>query len=105
VSAPPNHHPLVFRPETAAFAGITVKGITGIAIRQGVVEQSQVRHARRRLQDIKQRFVLADEESDVVRASWMLDLDLAVTDSVHAQGSRLAEEFDRMAEIPCKKGD
>jgi hypothetical protein len=69
------------------------------------VEQSQVRHARRRLQDIKQRFVLAGEESDVVRASWMLNLDLAVTDSVHSQGGRLAEEFDRMDEVPYEKGD
>ncbi|EXA32174.1 hypothetical protein FOVG_16550 [Fusarium oxysporum f. sp. pisi HDV247] len=77
------------------FGSIT-RGVLGMAVRQGAIEQHQVRRARRRLKKIEQHFLLGIS-SDEIMARWMVDLDLAVTDPIHAQGGKLAEDFDRMS--------
>jgi hypothetical protein len=77
------------------FGSIT-RGVLGMAVRQGAIEQHQVRRARRRLKKIEQHFLL-DIGSDEIMARWMVDLDLAVTDPIHAEGGKLAEDFDRMS--------
>ncbi|KAF4440924.1 nitrate assimilation regulatory nira, partial [Fusarium albosuccineum] len=43
------------------------------------------------------RYTAADHLSkDPETASWIVDLDLAITDSVRAQGGKLAELFEKM---------
>jgi hypothetical protein len=78
--------------------GAMTKGIMRMAIRQGSIEQGQVRRVRRRLKETGQRFMVDDTSTDETIAEWMVDLDLAVTNSVEAQGGTLAREFDRMSE-------
>ena len=79
--------------------GAITKGIMRMAIRQGSIEQTKVRRVRRRLKETEQRFMTDDKNTDEIMARWMVDLDLAVTNSVEAQGGRLAKEFDRMSEL------
>ena len=85
--------------------GAITKGIMRMAIRQGSIEQTQVRRVRRRLKEIEQRFMADDTSTDEMMARWMVDLDLAVTNSVEAQGGRLAKEFDRMSELTHDEGE
>lgn len=80
------------------FGSIT-KGIMRMAIRQGSIEQMQVRRVKRQLRETEQRFMTGDRCTDEIMAKWMVDLDLAVTNAVEAQGGRLAKEFDRMSEL------
>lgn len=80
------------------FGSIT-KGIIKMAIRQGSIEQTQVRRVRRRLRETEQRFLVDGRSTDEMMAMWMVDLDLAVTNPLGAQGGRLAKEFDRMSEL------
>ncbi|KAM0340580.1 hypothetical protein ACHAPU_010417 [Fusarium lateritium] len=72
-------------------SGMAVKGIAGMAIRNGVIDQAQAVDIRRRLDETARRF--EDDKVDKV-ATWVLDLDLAVTDSAGARGGKLAEDFD-----------
>jgi hypothetical protein len=78
--------------------GAMTKGIMRMAIRQGSIEQGQVRRVRRILKETGQRFMVDDTSTDEAIAEWVVDLDLAVTNSVEAQGGTLAREFDRMSE-------
>jgi hypothetical protein len=78
-------------------SGIIVKGIAGMAIEEGILEESRASQIRGRLEEIGQGRELGNKGSEVM-ASWVLDLDLAVTDLVHAQGGKLAEKFDGMGE-------
>jgi hypothetical protein len=71
-------------------SGTIVKAIAGMAIRNGVLDKDQAIDIRRRLDETGRRF----EMDTRVVVSWIVDLDLAVTDSAGAQGSKLAEEFD-----------
>ncbi|KAM0395519.1 hypothetical protein ACHAQC_005375 [Fusarium culmorum] len=79
--------------------GAIAKGVMSMAIRQGSIEQTQVRRVRRRLKETGKRFVVDDSSTDETMAKWMIDLDLAVTNSVEAQGGKLAREFDEMIEL------
>lgn len=76
--------------------GAIAKGVMSMAIRQGSIEQTQVRRVRRRLKESEKLFVVDDSSTDETMAKWMLDLDLAVTNSAEAQGGILAREFDEM---------
>ncbi|EKJ69927.1 hypothetical protein FPSE_09877 [Fusarium pseudograminearum CS3096] len=79
--------------------GAIAKGVMSMAIRQGSIEQTQVRRVRRRLKETEKLFVVDDSSTDETMAKWMIDLDLAVTNSVEAQGGKLAREFDEMIEL------
>lgn len=79
--------------------GAIAKGVMSMAIRQGSIEQTQVRRVRRRLKESEKLFVVDDSSTDETMAKWMLDLDLAVTNSAEAQGGILAREFDEMIEL------
>ncbi|GKU06616.1 nitrate assimilation regulatory protein nira [Fusarium langsethiae] len=85
--------------------GAITKGIISMAIRQGSIERTQVRRARRRLRETGKRFVVDDSSTDEMMAKWMVDLDLAVTNSVEAQGGKLAREFDRMSDLGHDDGE
>jgi hypothetical protein len=85
--------------------GAIAKGVMSMAIRQGSIEQTQVRRVRRRLKETGKRFVVGDNSTDETMAKWMLDLDLAFTNSVEAQGGKLAREFDRMSELGHDDGE
>lgn len=76
-------------------SGIAARGIAGMAVRKGILQESQVPHIRQQLEEIAGRFE-RDSQTDSVVANWILDLDLAVTDSVGAQGGKLAEVFNYM---------
>ncbi|KAH6968089.1 hypothetical protein DER45DRAFT_606824 [Fusarium avenaceum] len=78
-------------------SGTVVKGIAAMAIGKGILEESQASQIRVRLGEIGQHRELGEKGSEVM-ASWILDLDLAVTDLVQAQGGKLAERFDGMGE-------
>lgn len=82
-------------------SGTIVKGIAAMAIRKGIMEESRARQIRGRLEEIGQSRELGHKGSEVM-ASWVLDLDLAVTNLVSAQGGRLAEEFDGIDKIKEK---
>jgi hypothetical protein len=80
-------------------SGTIAKGIAGMAIGEGILEESRASQIRGRLEEIGQGRELGNIGSaSEVMASWVLDLDLAVTDLVHAQGGKLAEKFDSMGE-------
>jgi hypothetical protein len=78
-------------------SGTIVKGVAAMAIGKGILEQTRASQIRVGLEEIGQRHDLGNEGSEVM-ASWVLDLDLAVTDLVHAQGGILARRFDGMGE-------
>ncbi|KAH7261612.1 hypothetical protein BKA59DRAFT_497753 [Fusarium tricinctum] len=78
-------------------SGTIVKGVAAMAIGKGILEQTRASQIRVGLEEIGQRHDLGNEGSEVM-ASWVLDLDLAVTDLVHAQGGILAKRFDGMGE-------
>ncbi|KAM0202653.1 hypothetical protein ACHAPA_009393 [Fusarium lateritium] len=71
-------------------SGTIVKAIAGMAIHNGVLDKDQAIDIRRRLEETAGRF----EMDTQVVGSWLVDLDLAVTDSASAQGGKLAEDFD-----------
>mgnify|MGYP004715806649 CR=1 FL=1 len=80
--------------------GSIKKAVLGMAFRQKVLGREDVLRNRRVLETIGQRYTTEgdDEGMDEVMARWMVDLDLALTDPEHAQGGRLAEQFDQMSE-------
>lgn len=73
-------------------SGTIVKAIAGMAIRNGVLNKEHTVDIRRRLEETARRW---EVEPQVV-GSWIIDLDLAVTDSAGAQASKLAEDFDHI---------
>jgi hypothetical protein len=85
--------------------GAITKGIMSMAIRQGSIERTQVKRARRRLRETEKRFVVDESSTDEMMAKWMVDLDLALTNSVEAQGGKLAREFDRMSDLGHDDGE
>lgn len=78
-------------------SGTVIKGIAAMAIGKGILEKGQASQIHGRLEEIGQHRELGNNGSEVM-ASWVLDLDLAVTDLPQARGGRLAEEFDGMRE-------
>ncbi|KAF4986939.1 hypothetical protein FGRMN_10611 [Fusarium graminum] len=77
-------------------SGIMVKGIAAMAIGSGALEKSQVAELRHQLEETARRYE-TDEAEQVV--SWVLDLDLAVTDLAGAQGGKLADDFDSIGGV------
>jgi hypothetical protein len=76
-------------------SGKIVKAIAGMAIRNGVLNKHDAVDIRRRLDETARRFEM---EPQVV-GSWVIDLDLAVTDSAGAQAGKLAKDFDHIGGV------
>jgi len=73
-------------------SGQIVKAIAGMAIRNGVLNKEHAIDIRRRLGETARRF---ETEPEVV-GSWIIDLDLAVTDLAGGKAGKLAEDFDHI---------
>ena len=80
-------------------SGRIAKAIAGMAIRNGVLDKGQVIQIRKRLEETAMRFGLETQTQTQMVGKWIVDLDLAVTDSAGALGCKLAEDFD------CVDGD
>ncbi|RGP77968.1 nitrate assimilation regulatory nira [Fusarium longipes] len=73
-------------------SGEIVKAIAGMAIKNGVMDKDQVFNIRRQLEETAGRY----EMDTLAVGNWVIDLDLAVTDSTGARGGKLAGDFDQM---------
>ena len=69
------------------------RGLLSMAMRDSVLNVSEVSAINRRLEEVGRNYPMAEDP----KASFILDLDLAVTDPGAAQVDTLAEKFEEMS--------
>ncbi|KAH6884449.1 hypothetical protein B0T10DRAFT_410007 [Thelonectria olida] len=79
--------------------GLIVKALLGMALEHNAITPEEVKRVRRELKELGQPYEDTNplgEDRGVEVASWIINLDLALTDPEAAQGSNLAARFDSM---------